>query len=480
MTFTIDKKVSLFECVIILVLGLVITAYFMRYQTKVLHSELNERTGVLLSYLAHNLEYPVEVGDREAVARLAKGVMAQEDIIYCRVEDRTGAALYEEGALALPFRSFRCPIRVRKAAAAQEALILNIPETKEEEIGNVRLAVSLSRLDMKIADMRRTMMALVALAIALAAAGTYLLLKKLIGTPVDMLVHATKKIAAGDLSCAIPSPNRDEFGVLADSFNTMTTSLREAQEELVRKENLFVLGQLSGIVGHELRNPLGVINNAVYFLKTVMSDTDETVKEHLAMIKNEVDSCERIISDLLDFSRAKTPQVKPVSANELIAASLEKCAVPENVTVEIDIPESLADVEIDPFQMVQVFQNLITNAVQAMPEGGVLRISTRQGDRDLGSGAGEKKPIAALRSTTPDGDFVEISVTDTGKGISSENMKKLFQPLFTTKAKGIGLGLVVSKKLAEANGGSIAAASKSGKGATFTVTLPSMRGSIYP
>ncbi len=250
-----------------------------------------------------------------------------------------------------------------------------------------------------------------------------------------------------------------------------TRQLLDAQEELVLKEKLATLGQLSGSVGHELRNPMGVISNAIYFLQTVMPEADETVKEYLNIIKSEVINSERIISDLLDFTRTKTPQTEVITVNVLIKQSLGKCIVPQNISLRVEIPDTLPAVKVDPLQMGQVFYNLLTNAIQAMPNGGELRISARRGIRDQGPGVGEEKLIAGPRSRVPDQDFVEISVTDTGEGISPENIKKLFQPLFTTKARGIGLGLTVVKNLTEANGGMIVVESESGKGTTFTVTL---------
>jgi len=268
---------------------------------------------------------------------------------------------------------------------------------------------------------------------------------------------------------------------LEQKVEERTRQLQDAQEELVRKEKLAILGQLSGSVGHELRNPLGVMSNAVYYLKTVMSDADENIKEYLDIIKSEIDNSERIISDLLDFSRTKTSQTQSTTVNELIKQGLGKCAVPENVTLRLDIPETLPVVKVDPLQMRQVFQNLIMNSVQAMPDGGELRISVKRGVRNLGLGIGGEdlnpkpqppNPISSPQQPTPDRDFIEISVTDTGEGIPPENMKRIFQPLFTTKARGIGLGLVVSKNLVEANRGRIEVESELGKGTTFIVALP--------
>jgi len=255
--------------------------------------------------------------------------------------------------------------------------------------------------------------------------------------------------------------------------------LIDAQEELVRKEKLAALGQLAGSVGHELRTPLGVMNNALYFLSTVTPDAGNTVKEYLKIIKKEVDNSERIIADLLDFSRPRIPQMKPATVSELINQSFDKCPIPEGITVDTDIPATLPPVTVDPFQMGQVFQNLITNAVQAMPEGGTVRISARvtrdEGlTRDEGRGTKDegRKDFSSIVQANGHPSSIEISVSDTGEGISPDNMKKLFQPLFTTKPKGIGLGLTVCRRLTEANGGRIEVQSEGGKGTTFTVMLP--------
>jgi PAS domain S-box-containing protein len=238
---------------------------------------------------------------------------------------------------------------------------------------------------------------------------------------------------------------------LESKVQERTRQLLEAQEDLVRKEKLAVLGQVAGSVGHELRNPLGVMNNAVYFLQTVLSDADETTQEYLNIIKDEIADSERIVSDLLDSVRTKPPRPEAVGVETLIGQTLRKCVIPPTVTVELDIPEMLSPLQVDAQQIHQVFRNLISNGVEAMPEGGTLEIR-----------AVENKP---------EGQIV-ISVRDTGTGIAPDVLPRLFQPLFTTKARGIGLGLVVVKNLTQANGGEIAVQSEVGQGTTFTVTLP--------
>jgi two-component system NtrC family sensor kinase len=490
MKFTIDKKVSLFILCIIFVFGFILGHYFIQNQAKALNLELDERASVLLNNLSINIEYPVLIRDQQAIARLVKGVMAQKDIVFCRIEGKEGVPLYQEGSREEGSdREFTAAIVTRKFVEAEEALILNITKDIKEEIGKVYLAVSLSGLKRKIHDTKKTIITVVIATIILASLGAYLLNRRILGTPIAHLVEAAERISKGDINYKIPIKTHDELGALANAFNRMTESLLEAQEELVRKEKLAILGQLAGSVGHELRNPLGVINNAIYFLKTIMPDADETVKEYLNIINDEVLTSERIVSDLLDFARTKTPQKSPVTVGELITQSLKKCKVPENVTVEAYIPETLPEVIVDPMQMGQVFQNLITNALQAMPEGGELRVAARS-TRDEGRGVKkdegrETRDEGVLRLSDQSGrsssvsreqgglpSSIEIFVTDTGEGIKPENMAMLFQPLYTTKARGIGLGLTVSKSLTEENGGRLEAASRLGKGTTFTVILP--------
>ncbi len=241
---------------------------------------------------------------------------------------------------------------------------------------------------------------------------------------------------------------------LEELVSERTRELRDAQEQLVRQERLAALGQLAGGIGHELRNPLGVISNAVYFLKAAQPDANDKVREYLQIIENETRTSDKIITDLLDFTRIKSVDREAVSVSELIRQTLERFPVPPIVDVTIEIADDLPQVFVDPRQMIQVLGNLIVNACQAMATSGV----PKGGQLSLHSNA--------------QNDMINIIVKDNGVGIPLENMPKLFEPLFTTKTKGIGLGLAVSKKLIEANGGRIEVESEPGKGSSFSVYLP--------
>lgn len=224
-----------------------------------------------------------------------------------------------------------------------------------------------------------------------------------------------------------------------------------AQEELLRTEKLVLLGQVADTVGHELRNPLGVMNNAVYFLQTVLADADATTREYLGIIEAEIADADRIVSDLLDAVRTQPPHPAPVNLAEALAQTLRKCDIPASVTVRLDIPHTPPMIRVDPMHLHQVLWNLVTNAVEAMPEGGELTIRA---------------------SADAVADTVTVAIEDSGSGIAPEHQARLFQPMFTTKARRVGLGLVVVKNLTLANGGSVAVASVPGQGSVFSITLP--------
>jgi len=234
----------------------------------------------------------------------------------------------------------------------------------------------------------------------------------------------------------------------------MEKELREAQEQLVRSEKLAAIGQLAGGVGHELRNPLAAIKNAVYYVKGKVAESElaqekPRLMEFLNIMDEEINSSNKIISDLLGFSRVGKPSVSPTGIEKIIEDTLPRITIPENIELTKKLDGELPEVEIDPDQIQQVLVNIITNAVQAMPEGGKLTIVAREKDK-----------------------FVEVEVADTGCGIPQESVNKIFDPLFTTRAKGIGLGLAVCKSIIDRHEGNITVKSKVGKGTTISIKLP--------
>jgi len=235
-----------------------------------------------------------------------------------------------------------------------------------------------------------------------------------------------------------------------------TRELVNAQEKLLRSERLATIGEVAASVGHDLRNPLQVLLYECFALENLFEKVskggDEGSKaaltQHLQRIREQINYMNKIVSDLQDYGRQITVKTSKVDLNSLIKNVLSTVKIPENVKVVLEVPTSFS-VDVDPEIMKRVFVNLVTNAVQAMPEGGTLTISSR-----IEEGA------------------VKISFKDTGVGISKENLDKIFQPLFTTKAKGTGLGLAVCKRIIEAHNGTIEVESELGKGSTFTIKIP--------
>ncbi|MFZ5909918.1 MAG: ATP-binding protein [Chloroflexota bacterium] len=252
-------------------------------------------------------------------------------------------------------------------------------------------------------------------------------------------------------------------------------------------ENRELFRHLASSVAHELRNPLGVIVNAVYYLQSILQsivpgkenkEKRENVREYLMILETESRTAANIISNLLNFSEPPCPDRQPVSVPELVQRVLGRCPVPAGVTVSLNLPGDLPPIYADPRQVEQILGNLVVNACQAMPQGGQLLVLSRV----EGSVFSEQCSVDSDPSTAPStSQWVRISVQDTGVGILPENLDKIFEPLFTTKIKGIGLGLAVSRKLAEANGGRIEVQSASspqgeaGKGTVFTLALPAYK-----
>ena len=243
---------------------------------------------------------------------------------------------------------------------------------------------------------------------------------------------------------------------LEEMVDERTKELRDAQQQLLRAERLAAIGQLGASIGHELRNPLGIIKNSTYYLNMKLGQASEKVKKHLGIIEKEITRSNKIITDLMDFARVRRPALRKTDVNLLVKEAVSRSKVPGNVEVITHLKKGLSPLMADPGQIEQVFINMISNAAQAMTssnsaetrDGGKLEISTRAEDG-----------------------FIVTEFKDDGCGISEENLGKLFGPLFTTKTKGIGLGLAISTAIVEAHEGRIEVESELGKGTTFTVKL---------
>ena len=225
--------------------------------------------------------------------------------------------------------------------------------------------------------------------------------------------------------------------------------LDAAQQRLVHSERLAAIGQLASAVGHELRNPLGVLSNVFYLLRQRLGRDDAFVDRQVATGEREVAAATLIVSDLLEYSKPRQAVFEAVDVAVLVDEVLSVAPPPTGVELGRRIPPGLPPIRADRPQLRQVLLNLVSNAYDAMPEGGLLVI-----EADL------------------DGESVRFTISDTGGGIAAEALPHVFEPFFTTKAKGIGLGLAVSHRIMEAHGGALEITSHEGTGASFAVVLP--------
>ena len=237
----------------------------------------------------------------------------------------------------------------------------------------------------------------------------------------------------------------------AEELAMTNTKLKAAQDRIINSEKLATIGKLAGVMGHEIRNPLGIIRNSIYYLNMILKKSkQEKVKKHLDILQIEINNADKIISDVLGFARIKAPTLAEHDINNLIKKTVATTPdIPRSIKVKTDFGKELPKVFVDDTQMKLVFSNMIINAVQSMPNGGELKIATNQVNGSC---------VVAFR--------------DLGCGISEENLNNVFEPLFTTKAKGIGLGLTGCKSIVENHKGRIEIQSEVNKGTTFMVKLP--------
>jgi signal transduction histidine kinase len=267
---------------------------------------------------------------------------------------------------------------------------------------------------------------------------TVLLVERGVLSRIERLAVAVKRMGKSkNLSEHLSWSKTDELSFLAGTIDGMMD------------ERVNTIGEIAGMIGHDLRNPLTGISSAAYYLKRKYGSVmDEKGRDMLEVIEKDVNYSNKIVSDLLDYSRPIQLDLREMNPKSALTEALSHVEFPKNVQL-IDLTKSAPTIRIDADKIKRVFINLIKNAVDAMPNGGKLTVTS------------EKVNGA-----------VKIAFADNGMGISEENLKKLFGPLFTTKAKGMGLGLAICKRIVEAHGGRISVESSVNKGTTFTITIP--------
>jgi signal transduction histidine kinase len=333
--------------------------------------------------------------------------------------------------------------------------------------GILHVDMSFRKTQEQIAEMERTALWTMLLTAMVLAVGGGILMVRLVDRPVARLMQAMARVERGDLGARAESGRRDEMGRLAEGFNAMVERLDAAQREiavyhqqrLARAEQLATLGELAASLAHEIKNPLAGISGAVQVMADDLPDL-ESRKEILQEILAQIRRLDKAVRDILAFARPGKPAVLPCNIHQIldrVILLLAENPAAKQVRVVRAYGPGIGQVEADEEQLRQVFLNLMLNALQAVPADGQVKLETR-----LRGGDGARPMVKTI----------EVAVTDTGPGIPPHLIEEIFKPFFTTKHRGTGLGLPVSRRIVEDHGGRLEVESPQGQGATFRVFLP--------
>jgi two-component system NtrC family sensor kinase len=409
--------------------------------------------------------------------------------------DKRAEACYACHAAEKPLERLNIPDRSRVFTSRQGHRVLGVisaiynePDcytaechahpAEQKVLGVLDIGMSLVEVDGEIKDARRKMLVFTVIVFLVISITLSVSIRRYVTRPVRELVKATKRVAEGDLDSPISIKGEDEIAQLASSFSQMTSDLKKADNELVEwgktleqkvherteelrsKENQLIqsdkvasLGKLAAGVAHEINSPLtGVLTYSSLLLKAKKEGDPD--REDLEVIVNETNRCKKIVKGLLDYARQTAPQKTLCDANEVLDKSIDLIshqATLQSVRIERKFKPDLPKIMIDVGQIQQVLINILLNAIEAMPQGGTLTVSTGMDDK-----------------------MVALRFADTGSGIPEDVLPKIFDPFFTTKeqGRGTGLGLSVSFGIIERHRGKLEVKSKVGEGTTFTVKLP--------
>ncbi len=276
--------------------------------------------------------------------------------------------------------------------------------------------------------------------------------------PISSLLTAAKEnYSAGEpvVKARLADNDRGELAMLINGFNEMVDGLKAAREKLVEKEKLAAVGEMSNIIGHDIRNPLAAIKNGVYFIRYSVKSENERLSKTLNIIDREIENITEIIENLLGYSRQRPPALKPVDVNSLTDESVSIVDVPENVEIRREFSEALGEHNLDKGEMKQVLVNLINNAVQACS------------DKESG--------VVTIRTDRTESGELFVSIKDNGKGIPRDKLENIFKAFYSTKEGGTGLGMSSAKNIVERHEGTINVKSELNKGTEIMISIPQLK-----
>ena len=432
--------------------------------------EFITRGNSLVKNLALNAELEILIENRKTLRSLAENLLQERDVQCVKITDENKQILVDlskpnqlsnehKETLSLPVaKGSDENISDRFAFFSEERGAIFPDEESEQIIGFIEVVFSKKGIVDTINRMRRNMFFLAILA-TIVGCMVALYFSISIVKPVRRLAEATTRIAQGDWETKLPIDTLDEVGQLTDSFNRMSDSLikkrnelEETYKELAMRERMAEIGNFSMMIAHELKNPLGIIKGSVDIIakEGVKAKVRRTMVEY---IQDEVKRLNRLVEDFLSFARPNPAHKSLVDINQVITKMVNFTPFPDfkekGVSLKVELSKEIPEINVDEHQIYQTFLNLFNNAIQAIPKGGEITFKT------------EKSRNGIL-----------ITIMDNGIGIPDEEKGKVFEPFFTKKERGTGLGLSVVKKIIDNHQGEIRITDRDGGGTVFLIWLP--------
>jgi signal transduction histidine kinase len=465
---SIKTKITGAIILVVSVIAIFIIFYFPSRHQKQAFRGLEAKAKSLAEMLSYNISPGLEFEDLESVEEAIEGAKQNKDLAYIVIYDSK-----DQVFASYNFEKSNVVLEKKKVTEAESFIYLGMLNvfapvfSPEKKIGYLAMGISLSDLEREVAYNRRITF-LVSFLIIIFGIFIANYLSNVLSGPILKLTDAVRRLSQGDTEVKVETQTEDEIGILANAFNQMIVDLNKSREQLIQQEKLASVGQLAAGVAHELNNPLvGILGYSQFALEKISkkplrdltTDDIRTYSQHLKDIGDQAKRCKIIVQNLLKFAQSSTKVAfQPLDLNSVLMDTLAFTRHQMEMN-RVELITNLADwlpkVMGNPNQLQQVFTNIILNAIQAMPQGGELRVSTEMIDEKTQK-------------------MIQITFSDIGCGIPEENLDKVFEPFFTTKkvGQGTGLGLSVSYGILKDHGGNIEVESTEGRGATFTIILP--------
>lgn len=431
----------------------------------------DKRMFFLADYLAMNAELGILIDNREMLKGLAENLLNQEDVVRVVIKDQNGESLTDVSAFSnmdsgrsrgaghkagSPER-FRAEAQVMLRETGEGSAVFSMQEPsllREREIGKVVVYYTYTGINLALKGIKNRFY-LLSGGLAALVLVMFLMLSRLLVLPLRQLAAATGKVAEGDLRVRVKPGKLPETRELAESFNRMldaleksNQALEEANQVIIRQKILAEAGKFSLMIGHEIKNPLGIIKSSLDMLKKDMGLSSGN--RMISFMDDEIQRMNRIIEEFLNFARPVNPSPRLTDMNRLISEcgygfGSEKGG--QGDPVKVNLPEEACSLYVDPDLLIRAFRNIIKNAIEN--HGGEIVVSVLEEEGRW-----------------------SCFFADQGPGIPEKDMDRIFEPFYTSRTQGTGLGLAFAEHVIRSHGGRIYAENREEGGARFVVTLP--------